>query len=198
MSSANGAIYYSLGQRPRWPAPRHGAPAPSANGAIYYSLGQRPRGGNVAMPQSLANVVIHLVFSAKDRREYFRSPIRDELHVYLATVARNAGCDGSRVGGAADHVHVAVRLGRTLTIAGLVEELKTSSSKWLKTLSPELGDFAWQRGYAAFSVAPADYEALVAYIDDQEEHHRKHTFCAEYRSFLKKYGISFDERYVWD
>jgi REP element-mobilizing transposase RayT len=120
------------------------------------------------MPQSLANVIIHLVFSTKDRRGCFDAAISAELHAYLAAVARSAGCEGSRVGGAADHVHVAVRIARTLTIAGLVEDLKTSSSKWLKTRSPEFADFAWQRGYGAFSVGPADFVALVAYIDGQE------------------------------
>jgi REP element-mobilizing transposase RayT len=150
------------------------------------------------MPQSLANVIIHLVFSTKDRRAFFDPDIRAELHAYLAAVARNAGCDGSRVGGTADHVHVAVRFSRTSTIAELVENLKTSSSRWLKTRSPVFADFAWQRGYGAFSVGPADFDALIAYIDGQEEHHRKQAFCDEYRAFLKKYGVSFDERYVWD
>jgi REP element-mobilizing transposase RayT len=102
------------------------------------------------------------------------------------------------VGGVADHVHLAVRLSRTVTVAGLVEELKTSSSKWLKTQSPELMTFAWQRGYGAFSVGPADLNAVIAYIDGQEEHHRTRTFQEEYRAFLTKYRIEFDERYAWD
>ncbi len=150
------------------------------------------------MPQSLANVVVHVVFSTKDRVACLGSSVRPALHAYLATVARNAGCDCPRVGGVADHVHLAVRLSRTVTIAALVEELKTSSSKWLKTQSPELGGFAWQRGYGAFSLGPNDLDALLAYIDNQEEHHRTKTFQDEYRAFLAKHGITFDERYVWD
>lgn len=124
--------------------------------------------------------------------------IRPALHAYLATVARETGCECPRVGGVADHVHLAVRLSRTVTLAALVEELKTSSSKWLKTQAPEFGGFAWQRGYGAFSVGPADLEALVAYIDGQEEHHRTKTFQDEYRAFLTKYHVAYDERYVWD
>lgn len=150
------------------------------------------------MPQSLANVVVHLVFSTKDRLACLGPSLRPTLHAYLATVARNAGCECPRVGGVADHVHLAVRLSRTVTIAALVEELKTSSSKWLKTQSPELGGFAWQRGYGAFSIGADDLEALLAYIDDQEEHHRTKTFQDEYRAFLAKHGITYDERYVWD
>ena len=101
-------------------------------------------------------------------------------------------------GGTGDHVHLAVRLTYTLTLAQLVETTKTTSSKWLKTQVNELTDFAWQRGYGAFSVGPADLEALCHYIDHQEEHHRTQTLQDEYRAFLNKYGIEYDERYVWD
>ena len=150
------------------------------------------------MPQSLALVIVHLVFSAKDRQPLLGPSIRPALHAYLATVARNAGCECYRVGGVADHVHLAIRFSRTLTIADLVEELKTSSSKWLKTQSPELAAFSWQRGYGAFSVGPSELDGLRVYIDGQEEHHRTRTFQEEYRALLTKYGIDFDERYVWD
>jgi REP element-mobilizing transposase RayT len=102
------------------------------------------------------------------------------------------------VGGVADHVHLAVRLNRTLSVSELVEQLKSGSSKWLKTQSSGLSKFAWQRGYGAFSVGPADLEALVQYIDGQEAHHRKRSFQEEFRAFLKRYGMECDERYVWD
>jgi putative transposase len=150
------------------------------------------------MPESHAFALIHVVFSTKNRMSVLDSDIRAPLHAYLATVARNAGCDCYRVGGVADHVHLAVRLSRTVTIAQLIEELKTSSSKWLKGQSPSLGQFAWQRGYGAFSVGPADLAALQTYIDNQEVHHRSRSFQEEYVAFLKKYGVQYDERYVWD
>lgn len=150
------------------------------------------------MSQSLANVVVHLVFSTKDRTACLSPTIRPALHAYLAAVARGLQCDCPRVGGVADHVHLAVRLARTVPIAGVVAELKTSSSQWLKTQARDLVGFAWQRGYGAFSVGPTDMDALLAYIDDQEEHHRTRTFQDEYRMFLRKYAVEFDERYVWD
>ena len=124
--------------------------------------------------------------------------VRAALHAYPATVVRNAGCECPRAGGVADHVHLAVQLSRTITVAALVEEVKTSSSIWLKTQSPELGGFAWQRGYGVFSVGPSDLDALLDYIDNQEEHHRTRTFQDEYRAFLTKYRVAYDERYVWD
>lgn len=150
------------------------------------------------MPQSLSHVVVHVVFSTKDRFPCLGASIRPGLHAYLATVARNAGCDCDRAGGVSDHVHLAIRLSRTITIAQLVETLKTSSSKWVKTQTKELGGFSWQRGYGCFSVGPADLKALCAYIDRQEEHHRSRTFQEEFRSFLEKYGVAYEEAYVWD
>jgi REP element-mobilizing transposase RayT len=150
------------------------------------------------MPQSLSYLLTHIVFSTKDRAPFLDATVRPALHAYLATVARNADCECFRVGGVADHVHLAVRLSRTITMAQLIEELKTSSSKWLKTQSPAFAAFAWQRGYGAFSVGPSDLNALLHYIDNQEEHHKTRNFQDEYRAFLMKYGIEFDERYVWD
>jgi REP element-mobilizing transposase RayT len=150
------------------------------------------------MPQSLSYLLTHIVFSTKDRASVLDATVRPVLHAYLATVARNVDCECFRVGGVADHVHLAIRLSRTITMARLIEELKTSSSKWLKTQSPPLANFAWQRGYGAFSVGPSDLEVLLNYIAGQEEHHRTRTFQDEYRAFLTKYGIDYDERHVWD
>lgn len=141
------------------------------------------------MPQSLANVLIHLVFSTKDRLPCLIPSVRPALHAYLATVARNAGCECPRVGGVEDHVHFAIRFSRTTTIASLVEELKTSSSKWLKTQSSDLSGFAWQRGYGVFSVGPSDLDALLAYIDRQEEHHP----CAHSRTSI----VCFSRNTAW-
>lgn len=92
----------------------------------------------------------------------------------------------------------ALRLSRTMTLADLVSELKTSSSKWLKEQSPALSKFSWQLGYGAFSIGPKDLESVTTYIDGQEEHHGTKTFQEEYRGFLQRYGMEFDERYVWD
>jgi putative transposase len=150
------------------------------------------------MPQSLGYVLVHVVFSTKDRRALLVEPIRAALHAYLAGAVRTAGCDCYRVGGVEDHVHLAIRLSRTVSIAALIEDVKTSSSKWLKSRSPEFVRFAWQRGYGVFSVGPRDLDALVAYIDGQVEHHRTRTFQDEYRVLLDRCGLEYDERYVWD
>ena len=148
------------------------------------------------MPQSLSFMLAHIVFSTKDRRPLLSEDVRSGLHAYLATIVRDRKCDCFRVGGVADHVHLAVRLHPTISLAKLLEELKTNSSKWMKAQGME--GFAWQRGYGAFSVGPADAGALIRYIEGQEMHHRKRDFQEEMRVFFEKYHVSFDERYVWD
>ncbi|HEV7226706.1 MAG TPA: IS200/IS605 family transposase [Pirellulales bacterium] len=151
------------------------------------------------MPQSLAQIYLHIVFSTKERRPFLQDrSIRDEMHAYLGGVCNNLGCPILRVGGVADHVHLLCRFGRTITVADLVQELKRESSKWAKTKSDSLRDFHWQNGYGAFSISPGHVESVRSYIANQEEHHRIVTFQDEFRRSLAKYGVEYDERYVWD
>ena len=151
------------------------------------------------MPQSLSNVIIHVVFSTKHRTPWLKKPLRERLHAYMAVTVRELdGCECYRVNGVEEHVHLAIRLSRTITIAKLVEKVKTSSSKWIKTQDPELLEFAWQGGYFATSVYYREVDKLLTYIDRQEEHHRRVVFQEEYRSLLVENGVEFDERYVWD
>ena len=148
------------------------------------------------MPQSLSFTLVHIVFSTKDRRPWLTEGTREGLHAYLATVVRDRKSDCFRVGGVADHVHLAVRLHATISLAGLLSELKANSSRWMKDHG--VTEFAWQRGYGAFSVSPADCSALIQYIATQEEHHRRRDFQAEMRAFFVRYHVAFDEKYVWD
>ena len=149
------------------------------------------------MPQSLDNVLVHIIFSTHERHPYLDKSVRANLHGYLASIARFLSCECLRVGGVEDHVHLAIRLSRTITIAALVQELKTASSIWLKSQSPALASFAWQRGYGVFSVGHSDLDALVQYIENQETHHKSRSFQAEYRLILEKYEIDWDEQFVW-
>ena len=151
-----------------------------------------------AMPQSLSYVLVHLVLSTKQRRPFLNDTIRSEMHSYLASVLGGSENICVRVGGVSDHVHVALFIARTETMSRLVERLKVSSSKWIKTKGQEFAQFGWQRGYAAFSVGLHDRASLVRYIDGQAEHHRKRDFQGEMRAMFAKYGVAFDERFVWD
>jgi REP element-mobilizing transposase RayT len=150
------------------------------------------------MPQSLSQLYVHLVFSTKHREALLALPVREHLHAYLATVLKNQDSPALKVGGTSDHVHALFRLSKNCALAKIVEEIKTSSSKWLKSQGRALANFHWQSGYGGFSVGPAELEQVVDYITRQEEHHRVMSFQEEYRNFLKRYGIEYDESYVWD
>jgi putative transposase len=150
------------------------------------------------MPQSLSNIVVHTVFSTRNRFPWLKGEVRPILHAYISNVTRNLGCECYRVGGVDDHVHLAIRLSRTLAVCKMVEEIKTASCKWLKKQESNLSGFSWQRGYAALSIDPEGIQALCGYIETQADHHRKFSYQDEYRALLKESGIEFDEQYMWD
>ena len=150
------------------------------------------------MAQSLSRIVLHLVFSTKNRCDVIQQAVLSPLHAYLAGGCQAVGSAVIRVGGTSNHVHIACILPRTLTVSKLVEAIKTSSSSWMKTVPGGCPDFSWQTGYGAFSVGASQIDGLVHYIDQQGEHHRRRTFEEEFRGLLVRYGVEYDERYVWD
>jgi len=150
------------------------------------------------MPQSLARLHIHLIFSTKNREPFIHDRVRDALHRYMATVLQNFDCPAGLINSVTDHVHILFELARTVSVANAVEEVKTSSSKWIKTQGNELAAFAWQAGYGAFAVSESNIAVVREYIANQQEHHRKKSFQEEYRLFLERHNVAFDERYVWD
>ena len=155
-------------------------------GFKYEEFAKPQRGVTIPsiMPQSLARVVLHIVFSTKNRISILKDPeLRVKLWAYMAGVLQGIGCEPILINGVEDHVHILCNLSRTVTIAGLVEEAKKSPSKWIKEQGPAFDDFYWQSGYGAFSVSQSNIEQVRAYIEAQEEHHRKMSFQDEFRTF---------------
>lgn len=150
------------------------------------------------MPQSLDRVLLHLVFSTKNREPWLEDSFRDELHAMFGGIAGNLGGRLLSAGSVEDHVHLLVVLPRTLTIADLVKNLKTGTAKWLKSSFASLSGFQWQAGYGVFSVGASQREEVERYLTKQKEHHRKVSFQEEYRKLLDRYEIEYDERYVWE
>lgn len=150
------------------------------------------------MPQSLARVSIHLIFSTKNRAPVLADSMRDDLHAYAAVVLKNLGCPADIINSVEDHAHLLFELSRTRTIAEVVEEVKKATSKWIKTRGPEFAAFSWQAGYGAFAVSASKCDEVRRYIADQREHHRQRTFQEEFRAFCERHGLALDERYAWD
>jgi REP element-mobilizing transposase RayT len=150
------------------------------------------------MPQSLTKLCAHLVFSTKNREPYLDEEIRPRVHAYLATIVRNLDSPWVVVGGVADHVHILFDMGKLHAPVEFVERVKRESSKFAKTLGPRYKSFYWQRGYGIFSVGPANRDEAEAYVRNQEEHHRTRSYQEEFRAMLERYGVPYDEQYVWD
>ncbi|MBI5094570.1 MAG: transposase [Candidatus Hydrogenedentes bacterium] len=151
------------------------------------------------MPQSLAKIYVHIIFSTKNRAQFLADEeFRNHAHAYLAGIFNANDSPALVVGGVADHVHALCLLSKTEKLADLIGMVKRSSSKWLKTQDGNLGEFAWQNGYGAFSVSYSSVTRVRNYILNQETHHAKVSFQDEFRKFLKRHAVEYDERYVWD
>ena len=153
---------------------------------------------NGIMGQSLSRVLVHLVFSTKHRTPWVTETLSPELNSYMAGVLRELESPAVIVNTVSDHAHLLFVQSKNHALKLLVERVKTASSKWIKSKVPDLSEFHWQSGYGAFSVSPSNVPAVRRYIETQWEHHRTRTFQDEFREFLKRHGVDYDERYVWD
>jgi REP element-mobilizing transposase RayT len=151
------------------------------------------------MSQSLVHNLIHLVFSTKHRSPLILPKVQKGLWAYQAGIYRKLDCPAIVIGGVADHVHALFSLAKTVALADIVEEVKKSSSKWMKSAKGSGNkDFQWQAGYAAFSVSQSNVPQVKTYIKGQEAHHRRRSYEDELRALLRRHRIDFDERYLWD
>jgi len=150
------------------------------------------------MSQALAKIYLHLIFSTKNRERSLPEDIGADLHSYMGGILNGLGCSPIEINSELDHVHVLFAMTRTETVSNVVGQLKKSSNDWLRNRNPQFRDFYWQGGYGVFSVSQSNVEEVRQYIRGQREHHKQVSFQDEFRSFLKRYEIEFDERYVWD
>jgi putative transposase len=152
----------------------------------------------ISMAQSLADVILHFVFSTKGRNPWIQSDVEEELYQYISGVCRNLDSPVIKINGVEDHIHVLLQLGKTLPISKLISEVKSSSSRWIKTKGDHYRDFAWQGGYGGFSVSRPSIEGVKRYLSRQKEHHKTVTFKEELLAMLQRAQIPYDEKYLWD
>lgn len=152
------------------------------------------------MPQSLAKVLVHIVYSTKGRRPWLQDEeLRRQLYAYKATILRdNVDTPALIIDGVEDHIHTLCLLSRKFAIKDVIEEAKTETTKWIKKQGPQYADFHWQAGYGIFSVSESNAEQVKRYIANQAEHHRKMSWQDEFRESCKRHEVEIDERYVWD
>ena len=150
------------------------------------------------MPQSLAKILVHLVFSTKNREPILAESVRAPLCAYASAVLRDLDSHVIAINAWHDHVHILFALSKNHSLSQVVMEVKRATSKWIKTQGKAFAKFHWQSGYGAFSIGQSGVEEVKTYIANQAEHHRVKSFEEEFRSFLKRYQVEFDERFLWD
>ena len=150
------------------------------------------------MPQSLAKIYVHLIFSTKNRERIFPDDIRADLHAYMGGTLNGLGCSPIEINSEPDHAHLLFGMTRTETLSTVVGQVKKSANDWLRARDKQFANFYWQGGFGAFSVSQSAVEEVREYIRSQREHHQRVSFQDEFRAFWKRDEIEFDERYVWD
>jgi len=150
------------------------------------------------MPQSLAQIYLHIVFSTKNRHPFISANVESELYAYIGGTIKNTNAFPIMISGMEDHIHILTTFPRTISVADFIKRIKTSSSLWIKVKGEEFQYFAWQEGYGVFSVSPTKKQSVINYIANQKIHHKKQSYQEELIRFLNKYEMKYDERYLWD
>jgi REP-associated tyrosine transposase len=149
------------------------------------------------MAQTLTSLLVHLIFSTKNRMPLITADVEPDLFAYIGAILKNNESRLLDAGGTSDHVHLLISQSKNIALSSLLKDVKKDSSSWIKTQSKRFRDFHWQDGYGAFSIGHRDVPDLKPYLASQKEHHRKQTFQEELIKFLKEYEIEYDERYLW-
>ena len=150
------------------------------------------------MAHTFTNLLTHIIFSTKNRAPYINAALKSELFAYMGGIARELNGMALTINGMPDHVHLLVRLPPSISLSDFMRILKTNSSRWVHRKWPRWSEFAWQTGYGAFSVSRSAIEVVQRYIQDQEQHHKKLSFQEEIVAFLKRQGVEYDERFIWE
>ncbi len=149
------------------------------------------------MATTFTKLLVHYIFSTKNRVPIITPEIEPDLFAYITGISKELNCWILAINSVPDHIHILASMSKHVTVIDFMENVKKSSSFWIKAQGRSFADFHWQEGYAAFSIGESGVPALQRYIANQKEHHRKITFKEELIAFLKKYGIEYDERYIW-
>ena len=149
------------------------------------------------MPHSFSSLLIHAIFSTKDRLRFMDTDLRSKLFPYMGGILRELGATARLINGTEDHVHLLLNLPADLSVSECMRVLKANSFRWVHEMVPRRGAFGWQTGYAAFTVSASNEDAVFEYIRNQEEHHRRISFEEEFVALLRKHRVPFDEKFLW-
>ncbi len=149
------------------------------------------------MSQSLSKLYVHIIFHVKNNKILIRDEEMKELYAYIGSIIKDNDSIPISINGVGDHIHILCVMSKNIALSKLVEEVKRHSSRWIKTKNKHYSQFAWQGGYAGFSVSQSKHDVTKKYIENQKEHHRIKSFKDEYLIFLSEYGIDYNDKYLW-
>jgi REP element-mobilizing transposase RayT len=149
------------------------------------------------MAQSLSKLYVHIVFHIKNNDVIIRPEDEKELYAYIGGIIKANEAFPIKINGTENHLHILTTLSKNLSLAKFVEEIKRNSSRWIKNKGAHYHFFAWQGGYAGYSVSQPKVAIVEKYVENQKEHHKTETFRDEYVKFLREYNVGFDEKYLW-
>ncbi len=150
------------------------------------------------MASTLTNLLVHVVFSTKERELDITDNYRERLYAYIGGIIRRDGAQSLSIGGMPDHIHLAMKTRSNQPLSDLVRKIKANSSKWINDNQFCGNKFAWQTGYGGFSVSASQIDKVRSYIENQAEHHKLKTFKDELIEMLEKHGVNYDPNYLWD
>ena len=150
------------------------------------------------MANTYTQIYLHIVFSVKGRLNLIQKDWKEELHKYICGIVNGKEQKVYAIGGVADHIHILVSIKPNIALSDLVRDIKASSSKWINEKGLVKGKFQWQEGFGAFSYAQSQLDTVIAYINNQEQHHKKKTFRDEYLELLQKFDVGYDEKYLFE
>jgi len=148
------------------------------------------------MSHTFSSLRVHVIFSTKERKQILREDLQPKLWAYMAGIARNHKFEALKIGGTNDHCHALILLPPPIPLSKAVQTIKGCSSKWLNETGAAGASFAWQEGYAAFSVSASQTDCVIEYIRNQAEHHKKRNYEEEFLELLKRYGVDYDPVHV--
>ena len=144
------------------------------------------------MAHTHSKLIYHCIFSAKGQRAFITEEVRKRLYPYIGSIVRANKGSLLAVGGTADHVHLLVELPGALCVADAMRLIKANSSKWIRETFATHVEFGWQTGYGAFTISASAVETVIAYIENQTQHHRARTFEEEFAAFLNRHGLEHE------
>ena len=150
------------------------------------------------MSNTYSQIFLHIIFAVKGRQSLIPKKYCEDIRKYITGIVTNSNCKMMAINNMSDHIHLLIGLNPNISVSDLLEKNKSNSSKWINENKFLYGKFEWQKGYGVFSYSKSQIDNVIKYIENQKNHHKKKTFREEYIEFLEKFGIEYNNKYLYE